>query len=187
MEQTTHTPWYNRKWLVILLCIFFFPVGLYALWKGNVFGTAAKMGITVVIGILVIGNVAARMQEQSGGGNSYNTSHTDVSVTTQPAISIDAPTLIQEYQDNEVKADNAYKGQRIRVTGKVGDIGKDIMDDIYVTLKSNSQYSISSVQCFISDANVAANLKKGQQITVEGDCEGLMMNVLIQNAQVILP
>src|SRR5262245_45065083 len=55
MNQTaTHEPWYNKTWLVILLCLFVFPVGLFALWKSGKLGTGWKVGITVVIGLLVV-------------------------------------------------------------------------------------------------------------------------------------
>lgn len=28
-------PWYEKTWITIILCIVFFPVGLYALWKNS--------------------------------------------------------------------------------------------------------------------------------------------------------
>jgi hypothetical protein len=54
------------------------------------------------------------------------------------------------------------------------------MDTIYVTLKTNDL--IGSVQCFFSDkyAGEAAQLRKGQKITVKGRCDGKFMNVLVK-------
>ena len=50
--------WYDRTWVVILLLIVFFPVGLYALYKGNAFGPTGKILLTLVVLIVVV-NVAA--------------------------------------------------------------------------------------------------------------------------------
>jgi hypothetical protein len=41
--------WYDNTWLVILICIVFFPVGLYALWKNQSISKGWKIGITIVI------------------------------------------------------------------------------------------------------------------------------------------
>jgi len=45
--------WYNKTWLVILLCLFVFPVGLYALWKSEKMPKGWKIGLTVLMGLLV--------------------------------------------------------------------------------------------------------------------------------------
>jgi len=45
--------WFNKTWLVIILLIFFFPVGLYGLWKSVKFSNFLKIGLTALI-ILII-------------------------------------------------------------------------------------------------------------------------------------
>ncbi|SCY76926.1 hypothetical protein [Desulfoluna spongiiphila] len=48
------TNWYNQDWKVILLLIFFFPLGLYGLWKSPHFKKPTKIiiFITYFIGLL---------------------------------------------------------------------------------------------------------------------------------------
>jgi len=72
-----------------------------------------------------------------------------------------------------------------RLSGVVDDIGKDILDSIYVTLSSG--HPIRSVQVLFDDehANRVASLSKGSRIVVVGRCEGLMMNVLISDADFV--
>ncbi len=72
MEQTTETSnaWYEKTWLVILLCIVFFPVGLYALWKNSTISKGWKIGVTVVIGLIVIANVGDKKASSSSSENS---------------------------------------------------------------------------------------------------------------------
>jgi len=99
--------------------------------------------------------------------------------STEPDFTVSAPSLFTDYSDNEIAADDRYKGKILQVSGTIRDIGNDIMDDAYVSLAGDGYYG--NVQCFFSDKSVVANLKKGQQITVVGYCDGLMMNVLMKN------
>ena len=55
--ETTKIKWYNKKWIVILLCIFFFPLGLIAIWKSNVIANGWKIAYTIIIGIIVLANL----------------------------------------------------------------------------------------------------------------------------------
>ena len=54
---------------------------------------------------------------------------------------------------------------------------------IYVTLEGGD--AIRSVQCYIDDKDLVARLQKGQRLTVYDKCEGLMMNVLMKNCEVV--
>ncbi|RZL46358.1 MAG: hypothetical protein EOP00_15235 [Pedobacter sp.] len=90
--------------------------------------------------------------------------------------------LVSEYTQNEINADNNFKGKYFYVVGYIDHIGKDIMDDSYVTLKSGDV--IRTVQCFIDDQDILANLRKNQKVTIYGQCDGLMMNVIMKDCQV---
>lgn len=50
--------WYNKQWLVFLLCLLFFPVGLYGLWKSQVISKGWKTGVTVIIGALIVAGIS---------------------------------------------------------------------------------------------------------------------------------
>lgn len=102
-----------------------------------------------------------------------------------PPTAVDIKTLLGEYKDNEVRADAQFKGKRIQVTGKVGDIKKDILDKIFVTVGTGKQFEIPEVQCYFDDehASKAATLSKGQTVTVKGTVKGLMMNVLVEDCE----
>jgi hypothetical protein len=49
--------WYEKTWLVIILCIIFFPIGLYALWNNSSIAKGWKVSITVIIIIIVTVNL----------------------------------------------------------------------------------------------------------------------------------
>lgn len=88
--------------------------------------------------------------------------------------------LLSDYKNNEIGADNKYKGKHVQVTGVVGDIKKDILDNLYLTLGTGAQFEIPEVQAFFDDSmnNKLGSLSKGQKLTVVCRIDGLMMNVL---------
>lgn len=57
MKKNNSNSWYEKTWLVVLLCIIFFPVGLYALWKNSSISKVWKIGVTIIIALIVIANL----------------------------------------------------------------------------------------------------------------------------------
>lgn len=102
-------------------------------------------------------------------------------------MQISAGSLIGEYRENEVAADERYKGRALAVTGIVDTIGKDIVDNMYVTLGGSKDSEIGSVQCIFSDKHKheLSQLRKGQIVRVVGICKGKMIgNVLLRQCSV---
>ena len=98
---------------------------------------------------------------------------------TKPVLKVTSKTLYKEYNSNEIAADDKYKGKIIQVRGTIRDIGKDIMDDAYISLIGDDFFG--DVQCFFPDKSYLLNLKKGQRVNVIGYCDGLFMNIILQN------
>ena len=98
---------------------------------------------------------------------------------SNPSVTISASKLYKEYNENEIAADEKYKGKIIEVTGVIRDIGNDIMDNAYITLVGDEYFG--DIQCYFNEKSVVAKLSKGKRITVIGSCSGLMMNVQINN------
>lgn len=102
-------------------------------------------------------------------------------------MKVTAVELSQAYDNNKVAADTKYKDKVVEVSGIVDSIGKDILDDPYVTLKGRST-SLFGVQCMFSRASEGelANLSKGQSITLKGRVDGeLIGNVLVRGCTII--
>ncbi len=61
------TKWYDKKGLVAVLCVVFWPVGLYGLWKSNVFPKSWKIGGTLLIllAFIMIVNAAGKKSGDS--------------------------------------------------------------------------------------------------------------------------
>jgi len=86
--------------------------------------------------------------------------------------------------ENTVAADEKYKGKTIEVSGTISSIGKDILDTMYVSLKTGD--IIGSVQCMLEDSELekAASLTQGQQITLTGEKPDYLMNVILRNCKI---
>ena len=120
--------------------------------------------IGAVIGFLIL----------VGKTPSHNTSNPQ-----EVAIKISAGELFASYKQNEIDADNKFKGNLIEVTGLVGDIGKDIADSPYVALITGDRFF--RVQCMLADKSAGANLRKGMLITLRGIGDRKIGNVILRD------
>lgn len=110
--------------------------------------------------------------------------------TPTPAItpiSISSADLLSAYDANEVNADDLYKGELLSVTGTINNIGKDIVDEVYITLGTGSSYELYSVQCYFTkddEIDKVSELEKGETVTVVGKCDGKALNVQLKDCYI---
>lgn len=102
----------------------------------------------------------------------------------ESAVKITASKLSRAYSENEVLADQVFKGKKLEVSGFVESISKDFTDDIYVILRGHDEFS--SVWVYVKDERKAAQLAKGQKITVIGRGDGMVADVpIIKGGEVV--
>lgn len=100
-------------------------------------------------------------------------------------IKVTAKDLINNYEDNELKADSMYKDKHVEITGKVVSIDK-VLGSISVTLGSGKDFEITKISCYFHDKyekNVA-ELVKDSEIVITGVCEGKGWNVNIKDCEI---
>lgn len=138
--------------------------------------------ITIILIIFVIGIIASAANTGKNASNNFNNlSNIKKEELKEPAIKITARELYAKYEANEIQADELYKNKVLEVSGVIGSIGKDILDDPYVALKTDG--IISSIQCMLADSEKAkaSQLKKEQLIVMEGKNSGKLGNVILRN------
>jgi hypothetical protein len=93
---------------------------------------------------------------------------------------------VAAYKANEIAADGRFKDRTIAVTGPVDRIGKDILNNPFVTLSGEPVDSFRGVQAtFPREAeSELARLQTGQTITVVCRARGLMMNVQLDRCAI---
>lgn len=92
--------------------------------------------------------------------------------------------LYKAYEENEVSADEKYKGKKIAITGIIDNIGKDPMDNPYISFKENY---LQGITCYFSEKNIKdiSQLNKGDKITIIGECRGFVLtNVIIRKCDI---
>lgn len=152
-----------------------------------------KKVIIVVIGLAVVLWIMEQFatKEVASGVNTTATNLTQVQKDSIESAEIEkrknqtvtASEITQDYIDNEVRADDTYKGKTFYVEGTVSDIKKDIMGDIYVTLSGSEIFR--EVQCYFDNSSIASSIEKGMRVTFLGKCDGLMMNVLMKDCKLV--
>ncbi len=101
-------------------------------------------------------------------------------------VAIRALAEAQAYENNEIAADQRFKGQRVPVYGVINSFGVDILGYPFVVI-DRAENSIVGVQCTFgkSDAAALATLQKGQIIAVIGTHNGKLFNVQLGGCSLI--
>jgi hypothetical protein len=108
----------------------------------------------------------------------------DAAQMVSEAITVDPKELYSAYDSNEIKADSTYRDKTLRLTGTVGDIGKDILDKPYIKFNADN-YGMTGVQVFFKTVELdkIGELNKGQTVTIVGICKGKqIINVVLEDS-----
>ena len=132
--------------------------------------------ILVIVLLIIIGTLISGEKSQSPQSESKESEQK----TQEALIEISAVQLSEEYDENSISADAKYKGKKIKVSGIIKDIGKDILDTPYIVLEG-SQNVFFGVQCMFSREDEAklASLSKGQRITLICEVSGEMIGDVV--------
>lgn len=157
-------------------------------------GGKAKWVIAVIV-VLLIFSALAGGGEKPASSSEENAPVAENSTTTEPnkteteetapveIMEISPADLLSSYEANEVKGDVLYDGKTMRLSGTVGSIGKDVLEEVYITF-AGEEFAITSVQCYFSDEaqiEKVMELQEGDTITLVGVCDGKFGNVLIKD------
>ncbi len=140
-----------------------------------------------VVLLIIIGSSGDSSQTTKTATDTPEAEKVEVAEVAEVALEVTATKLIADYKANEISADSTYKDKQVKVTGVVGSIAKDILDNPYVTLTDETQYGIESVQCYFSKADQAnlANVTKDTRITLQGRVSGKSLtNVLVKECSI---
>lgn len=111
----------------------------------------------------------------------------DVKSTPTPEIlTLTANKFYLEYKKNEIAADRKYKGKVIRISGTINNIGKDIFDAPYITLKTLG--TLENIYCEFNKEKEGQlmDLKKEDSVIVECICKGkALYSIMMEDCNLI--
>ncbi len=152
-------------------------------------GCGGCLGVIVLLIVMgtIFGSKATKVSQTSSDTSVSQSSSQTEQAPEEKAVEVSAQQLFQSYQDNELAADNQFKDKTILVTGTIQSIGKDIVDDAYVTLETSNRFM--PVRCVFekSEGNKIAQLSKGKTVTVRGICHGKEVTGGVTVAYATLP
>jgi hypothetical protein len=90
------------------------------------------------------------------------------------AVAMHAAALVKEFESNEVRANQVYRGKRVRIFGTVNTIEIDNDGKIILTFKSSIS-TYNNARCYFSrsQGSRVGALNANDQATVEGTVRGL--------------
>lgn len=147
-------------------------------------------GFFVLVFILaVIGNMGRQNGQTRNNSTSTNQAPAQQAAKAPeppaPVATVNVSEILKSYENNKIKAEQTYKGKRLRIKGVVASIGSDVLDLPYVTIGTGASFEVPQIQCYFPKENAGqlANLDKGQSLTVEGTVDDYVMNVMVQDCR----
>lgn len=151
-NRLNHSKWYDKTWLVFILCAFLFPIGIYALWKNTTLTKNGKIVATSIIAIIVISQLANKIN-YSTADNSSNAFNVD-SVNTQE----DNLTNIEEDIINpEIPASKYFKIDGITKMRYI----EDGIFEMELEILNNTNYKFTKFVLYIQ---ILYTMKNGDNI-----------------------
>jgi hypothetical protein len=128
--------------------------------------------------LLIIGGISYGLLQ-------FNKKHSNLN-KVKPEFVLGSADLYSEFDKDETAATAKFINKVIEVSGNVAELEFGSSDStLSITLRPDDKFS--GVICtFPSIKNQASvNVKKGDQISVRGECSGMMMDVLLNNCVIV--
>lgn len=100
-----------------------------------------------------------------------------------PLFSIDASSLITEFETSEDSASAKYNGHIVQVTGIVKAIE---LSDSTGRIMLNSEKNTAGIICELEKSQLkkASKIVKGQWVTIKGICTGFLLDIVFINVTI---
>jgi len=142
--------------------------------------------LIIVVAIFLF--IAATNPQKVQSPTSPDTLETHSEPSEAPeSSSIDAYDIIHDYIENTVVADAKYRDKTLEIKGVVSDIGKDLIDVPFLTIRG-SKFTFEAMRCNFAKADepLLANVVKSQEIIVRGNIAGEKLGtVLVTGCKII--
>ncbi|HEU4682865.1 MAG TPA: hypothetical protein VFS51_14105 [Gemmatimonadales bacterium] len=117
-----------------------------------------------IVGLILAGFVFSRTR--ASGPKQKSGQYAEPVQSPDGVISVGAVRLWRDYEENEVAADTRYKDQRLRVTGTLVSIERDLDGRPVLHLFGGNAIFPTMATLNKADIPAAAQLKKGDQVVV---------------------
>lgn len=142
--------------------------------------------LIIIIVIVGIGGSAGKNNSNDNTTQTSSSTATQQNTKTEELLEVDYKVLYNDYQENPISADTKYKGKILKLTGIVDTIDREIAGNTYITFKIDYLKDIR-ITFKKSEESKVAELKKGQSVTIKGECTGTLLSttVALNNCEII--
>ena len=138
-----------------------------------------------LVGVVMLGFLFGRAK---GKPDPVAVDRAEPTVGPDGVTSVGSIRLFQDYEANEVAADNRYKGKPLRVTGRVFSVEKNLMDAAVLGLTSGNTIFRPMATLTPDVTPRAAALVKGDTVVVQCTGGGSMMRMpQLENCDLMRP
>jgi len=130
------------------------------------------LGIGVVV-LIVIGMISGAGKSGSNQ-KSGSTGATQEKQVQEPTV-IKASELADDFDANQVAAENKWKGKLVQFSAEVTNITET---GLSFSKAASKQFSMAQISCRVTDKQQLLSLKNGQTVTVKGVVGGQTIGVI---------
>ena len=107
---------------------------------------------------------------------------------SENAITISSTQLAKELEENEVKFMSDYKDKTLEVTGKIENFDSGFDDESVVIELKGGGVILDEVRCTLAkdQAKEVSKYKKGDVVTIKGNCSGATMGSVMLKSCIIV-
>ncbi|MBZ4193911.1 MAG: hypothetical protein LAE24_06335 [Candidatus Contendobacter sp.] len=195
--------WYENKSAVILWLIFFFPVGLYGIWKSSQFSDKTKWIVTGCFVVLIIisgasdkknrGELSKQSSSQSSPSSSTTSSRPNPQIEEQNPISWSEIDQIYNIENGSTdlqkkEAWKRFKGKKVVWSGTVSEVSDGFTGlTLQVKMNSNTLTSDVLIRLKKSQHDKALQLRQDGYVQFTGrlDDWGSIMPITIDDGEIL--
>jgi hypothetical protein len=145
MENQKELKWYQKPTGVIILLIFFFPVGLYLMWKNELWTKQTRWIVTAVLALVVIANA----------GNNKSSSPSENNSNSVKKVTFSEAESFMQKRCNETNQ-TLMKKKSVNVDGTKLFMFLSVAENGYVCISSVSEFALEvlATDCGPSDIKI---------------------------------
>ena len=180
------------SWIVILLLILIFPVGLLVMWRKTKWSDAVKCIITAIICISVLVFLGSFAGDETKNGVNSTTQNQQITLSPQQ--------IEQEYKESCQESDyetlarnpDNFKGQKFKLTGEVIQVlEKSYQTELRINITpdtfGDATYYSDTIYAILYPEEGADRILEGDVLTIWCECTGLMSYISVLGQKISMP
>ena len=135
--------------------------------------------LTVLLVLFVLGIFVAVSGNKGTSTTKSTTSKTEAEPTKVEVLKVDALAFVTEFDKNQLKAEETYKGKAVELTAVIKNISEDIVGSPYLSLEAvgNKMFG-TSIKCVFKDKSALTSVENENTVTVQGTVANQSLGII---------